>query len=295
MTDNLPTPPASSAAPSQHASPLPQARRRPLNPGGPKESELITYLDHSIAQVQKRIADRHRKRGTAAGGAAGYRAFWEAAKDLDSLVDVVWVSGSPNLQVPYLLHLAILVAEFLPLFDATARSIHAAFRLLIKLDYAFASLLTGHDIATSELLSGFENGRTVSTTDKVRLKGIVERTRLTVVRVTSGDILADEDDDTNDTSEPMQTDTDEDTSAASGHEATIVFEGFQNNDDDEDDDEEEWERKNVGSVYDKTIDELGDMLGGSPIGIITEDWGVNGTEQERGGRDLLESAGDTSA
>lgn len=98
MTDNLPTPPASSAAPSQHASPLPQARRRPLNPGGPKESELITYLDHSIAQVQKRIADRHRKRGTAAGGAAGYRAFWEVAKDLDSLVDVVWVSGSRMLR-----------------------------------------------------------------------------------------------------------------------------------------------------------------------------------------------------
>lgn len=187
------------------------------------------------------------------------------------------------------------MAEFLPLFDSTARSIHAAFRLLIKLDYAFASLLTGHDVATSELLSGFENGRTVSTTDKVRLKGIVERTRLTVVRVTSGDILADEDDETNDTSEPMQTDTDEDTSAASGHEATIVFEGFENNDDDEDEDEEEWERKNVGSVYDKTIDELGDMLGGSPIGIITEDWGVNGTEQEREGRELLESAGDTSA
>lgn len=94
MADNIPTPPASSATQSQHASPLPQARRHPLNPGGPKESELIRYLDHGVGQIQKRIANRHHKRGTLLGEAAGYRAFFEAAKDLDGLVDVVWVSGS---------------------------------------------------------------------------------------------------------------------------------------------------------------------------------------------------------
>jgi hypothetical protein len=96
MSPDLPTPPASSVAPSQHASPLPQPRRHPLKPGGPKESELIRYLDHSINNVQKRVDNRvsNRKIKPALGEVGGYGAFAEVAKDLDGLVDVVWVSGS---------------------------------------------------------------------------------------------------------------------------------------------------------------------------------------------------------
>jgi hypothetical protein len=92
----LPTPPASSATASQHPSPLPQPRRRPLQPGGTKESELIRYLDHGVNQIQKRVDNRvtNRKEKPTIDHADGYRAFWEVAKDLDGLVDVVWVSGS---------------------------------------------------------------------------------------------------------------------------------------------------------------------------------------------------------
>lgn len=92
----LPTPPASSAAPSQHSSPLPQPRKRPLQPGGTKEGELIGYLDHGINQVQKRVDNRvtNRKTPMLLGQEEGYRAFWEVARDLDGLVDVIWVSGS---------------------------------------------------------------------------------------------------------------------------------------------------------------------------------------------------------
>jgi hypothetical protein len=95
-SDNLPTPPASSAAPSQHASPLPQPRRKPLQPGGPRESDLISYLDHGVNSIQKRVDNRmtNRKIKPAPGEDDGYRAYWEVAKDLDGLVDVVWVSGS---------------------------------------------------------------------------------------------------------------------------------------------------------------------------------------------------------
>jgi hypothetical protein len=96
LTDNLPTPPASSAAPSQHASPLPQPRSNPLKPGGPRESELIRYLDHGVNSIQKRVDNRvnNRKVQPVPGEEEGYRAFWEVVKDLDGLVDVVWVSGS---------------------------------------------------------------------------------------------------------------------------------------------------------------------------------------------------------
>lgn len=76
----------------------------------------------------------------------------------------------------------------------------------------------------------------------------------------------------------MDTDTESRQKAAnSGDLDTVIFEGFENNDEDED---EDWEQQNIGSIYERTIGELGDVLGGPPIGIITDDWGVNGTDKE---------------
>lgn len=101
VVENLPTPPASSAASSQHASPLPQPRRHPLKPGGSKESDLIRYLDHSVNKVQKRVDNRvtNRHDKQTVGKDEGYHAFWEVAADLDGLIDVVWVSGSRTLRL----------------------------------------------------------------------------------------------------------------------------------------------------------------------------------------------------
>ena len=97
-SEPLPTPPASSATPSHHPSPLPQPRRQPLKPGGVKESALIRYLDNAVNNVQKNVDNRVHKQKVEDGGIGGtgegYRAFWEAAKDLDGIIDVVWVSGS---------------------------------------------------------------------------------------------------------------------------------------------------------------------------------------------------------
>ncbi|OSS52838.1 hypothetical protein B5807_01964 [Epicoccum nigrum] len=291
---DLPTPPASSAAASQHASPLPQPRRRPLPPGGTKETSLISYLDHGLNQIQKRVDNRatHRKTPALVGQEEGYRAFWEVAKDLDGLVDVVWVSGSPNLQMPYLLTVAVLTTEFLPLFPSTTRSAQATFGLLAKLDYAFSSLLAGRDAATGELLPGFEAGRAVATTDKVRLKGIVDRTRLTVVRVLSGESVVGEEDEAGEgDADAMDTDVGKESKEGAGlGRDTVVFEGFEENEDDDEDDD--WEERNIGAIYEKTIGELGDVLGGPPIGIITDDWGVNGADEERRGEGFIEPDGE---
>lgn len=193
-----------------------------------------------------------------------------------------------NLQVPYLLNVAVLTAEFLPQFHSNARSTQATFKLLAKLDYAFSSLLAARDASSGELLPGFETGRSVATTDKVRLKGIVDRTRLTVVRVLSGESVVDEDETGEDA---MDTDPDPDQNAEkTTAQDTVVFEGFENNEDDDED--EDWEERNIGSIYEKTIGELGDVLGGPPIGIITDDWGVNGTDKERTGQGFIESGGE---
>lgn len=195
-----------------------------------------------------------------------------------------------NLQIPYLLNIAVLAVEFLPQFHNTARSTQATFRLLSKLDYAFSSLLTGRDSSTGEALPGFETGRSVATTDKVRLKGIVDRTRLTVVRVFGGESVIGEDEEI-DGEEAMGTDTESSQKAANGADTdTIVFEGFENND--EEDKNEDWEERNIGSIYELTIGELGDVLGGPPIGIITDDWCVSGTDTERRGRGFIEPGGE---
>lgn len=180
--------------------------------------------------------------------------------------------------------------EFLPQFHSTTRSTQAIFRLLSKLDYAFSSLLTGHDSSSGETLPGFEVGRSVATTDKVRLKGIVDRTRLTVVRVLGGESVVEEDEES---AEGNAMDTDTDTSQRAGNRTdqdTVVFEGFEDNEGEDED--EDWEERNIGSIYEKTIGELGDVLGGPPIGIITDDWGINGTDKERRGQDFIESGGE---
>jgi hypothetical protein len=176
------------------------------------------------------------------------------------------------------------------LFPASERSARATFRLLSKLDEAFSSLLTGQNTATGEVLPGFDHGRRVSTTDKVRLKGIVDRTRLTVARAMSGGSMADDESNHGD---PMDTDTEEDTAQRRD---TVKFEGFEDDDDDDDDDNDDeadelFEERNIAGVYEKTIGELGDVLGGPPIGIITDDWGLNGTDQQRSDRGFVESGG----
>jgi len=85
------------------------------------------------------------------------------------------------LQIAYLLSLASLLDEYLPSFAFAPR---ATFRLLRKVDVAFASLLRGCDVETGQGLPGFEGGgRRVSQTEKMRVRGVVERTRVCVVEV----------------------------------------------------------------------------------------------------------------
>ncbi|KAF2112094.1 hypothetical protein BDV96DRAFT_468914, partial [Lophiotrema nucula] len=248
-------------------SPLPQPRKKPLQPGGAKESELISYLDHTIRNVKGRWAKRMFKdEEVEQGEAHGYHSFGEAAHDIDGLVDVVWVSGSPNLQVPYLLSIALLMTDFLPDFPPAPQ---ATFRVLDKLDHAFSSLLQGKDSDTGEPLPGFESGRNISTTDKVRLKSIVERTRLIVVEALSGESREEESMDIDDEFRAEASET-ELSKSESENDDTVKFEGFDDFDSDEEDDDDR-EELHIAKVYERTIGELGDVLGGPPIGIITDD------------------------
>jgi hypothetical protein len=89
-----------------------------------------------------------------------------------------------NLQIPYLLNIALSVTSYLPAFPPSPKS---SFRLLRKLDRAFASLLKGEDSVTGEILPGFSGGKKsgMSKTDMVRVNGLVETTRVLMVDVMS--------------------------------------------------------------------------------------------------------------
>jgi len=260
--------PSSSAA----AASLPHPRDQPLKRGGSKESAFIRVVDQSLLQIQRRYAKRGEnalERGSDSPDATGYRNFAEAARDIEKLVDLIWISGTrkhhiltfdyeaeltrhlaASLQIPYLLNIAILVEQYI---TELAPSPRATFRILGKLDLAFASLLQGKHIEMDEPLPGFESERAISATEKVRMKSIVDRTRVCVVDVIGNIGVGEKEGD--DSVEEVET----------GDEM--------NSEDEVGDDVEDFDEHEMGiaKVYEKTISQLGDAIGGTPIGIITED------------------------
>jgi Subunit 11 of the general transcription factor TFIIH len=75
---------------------LPHPRRHSLKSGGTKESNLIRFVDQEIYKIQRRYANRNTKElGIEGEGAAhGYESFVEVEKDMERLVDLIWISGT---------------------------------------------------------------------------------------------------------------------------------------------------------------------------------------------------------
>ncbi|KAL9086397.1 MAG: hypothetical protein Q9159_004173 [Coniocarpon cinnabarinum] len=182
---------------------LPSPRSHPLKPGSTKETAFINHVDTSIARLQGRFAKREYQKGplleiddetlAAALEPAGYRDFKEAGEDIERVLDIVWVSGTPSLQVPYMLNLALLLVTFIEAFSPPSPT--TMFRLLNKMDMAFAGLIQGRDSKTDKPLPGTERRtRLVSGTEKVRMKSLVEKTRIVVVaKMGEGGVVEDED------------------------------------------------------------------------------------------------------
>jgi hypothetical protein len=74
------------------------------------------------------------------------------------------------------------VTSYLTAFPPSPK---ATFGLLRKLDHTFSSLLVGEDSVTGEILPGFSGGMRagMSKTDMIRVKSLVEQTRVLVVDV----------------------------------------------------------------------------------------------------------------
>lgn len=161
--------------------------------------------------------------------------------------------GAASLQIPYLLNVA---NEFITWVTSFAPSPVATFSVLRKLDFCFASLLSGQDIETKETLPGFENGLRggLTQTDKVRCKSIVEQTRVIIVEVMN---KAPEED--------MDTETDVETDAETGDEIDATETSRRGFVDPNWDEEDEGVHMDVARVYERTLVQLGEVMGGSGL------------------------------
>ncbi|KAL8992826.1 MAG: hypothetical protein Q9169_006812 [Polycauliona sp. 2 TL-2023] len=252
LQPTLPSPPASSVnSPSAARFVLPQPRSRPLRSGSSKESDFVSHVEQKLLAISRRYENRfsatlsEEVNPDVAG--RGYKDIGEEIRDLDPVVDLVWISGTPSLQITFLLTIALTMMTSLPSFPFMPRP---TFQLLHKLDLMFASLLKGVSAESGEPLPGSETGRSkLSTTEKVRMRGIVERTRISVVEVAGKDgSLAD----VSIVAQSIMTDTEDD------------FNMTTDNDDDMDALEDEgshrrWEM-DIARVYERTIMELGMAL-----------------------------------
>ena len=244
---------------------LPHPRNSPLKSGGNKESAFIRHVDSQITNIQRRFAKRTNfstainEKGevnvpadTWAGDVKGYASMKQACKEIEQVVDVVWVSGTPSLQVPYLLSLALLLTTVVSGMPPSPKRL---FRLLGKLDRAFASLIQGRDVETGEMLPGFGGRKGLSGTEKVRIRSLVERTRLGVMEAfKKGEFEDDDEGGVDEDDGKMETDT----------EGELIVE-----DEDDEEDDASWDMQ-LARVYDRTVVELGDSLEAPNIGIITE-------------------------
>ncbi|KAL9057505.1 MAG: hypothetical protein Q9206_002314 [Seirophora lacunosa] len=214
-------------------------------PGSSKEGDLISYIEQKLLAVSRRYENRI---SAALSGeenpdveGRGYKDIGEQLWELDPVVDVI----------TFLLTIALSVTSSLESFPFTPRP---TFQFLRKMDLAFSSLLKGVNAETGEPLPGFQGGRgRLSTTEKVRMRGIVERTRVAVVEVAGKDgSLADV------KNVPLsETDTEEDFNATEDDDVDML---------EDESSHRRWEM-DIARVYEKTIVELGMALDASGSSI----------------------------
>lgn len=175
--------PAPSTASSRAAAGLPHPRSKPLVPGSRKEEYARKYAESRLLHISRRYVKKHGIPDPA-DTVKGYDSFEEVCHDLEEVIFVLWFSGTPSIQVPYLLNIALAFTEYIEAFNPAPT---ATFLLLKKLDHCFASLLAGKDIRTGETLPGFEQNtrKGMTRTDMVRCKSLAEQTRLLIAVVMS--------------------------------------------------------------------------------------------------------------
>ncbi|KKY19940.1 hypothetical protein UCRPC4_g04367 [Phaeomoniella chlamydospora] len=256
---------------------LPRPREHPLRPGSQKEISFVNYVDSRMLNISRRYAKKFssdRKKHEGVG--KGYDSIDEVVQDLEAVFNVVWVSNTPTLQIPYLLSLASTLLSYLPAFPFSAKS---TLRMIRKLDEAFAHLLEQDD---SNHLSGlhaqqFHNQgnlrRIVSRTDRVRIRSVCELTRVCITdkSLSPAEDLRDEGSDasSNSSSEDnngneRMNDLDDEQSQHHDHDMCGHIHHIAQVDQHEDQ-EIAHKKQGIANAYEKTLELLGAPLASDPL------------------------------
>ncbi|KAF4450641.1 meiotic recombination protein dmc1 [Fusarium austroafricanum] len=238
----LPSPSPSSASSFSNVQGLPAPRSKALKPNSSKEFMVRRYAEEQLLLATRRYV---KKFGQPEPGdtVVGYTRFGEVCRDLDGIVNILWKSGTPTLQIPFLLRLTSDFTRYVRSFPPAPK---ASFAILRKLDHCFASLLSGQDIETHETLPGFENGLRggMTTTEMIRCRSLVDQCRVLMVEVMR-DPAEDEEED-----EEAETDTDTDAEGPGIRGWGSV-----------EDDDEMMLQLDAARVFEKTIVQLNERLG----------------------------------
>ncbi|KAM5353653.1 hypothetical protein ACJ41O_000303 [Fusarium nematophilum] len=220
---------------------LPSPRSKALKANSSKEYMVRRYAEEQLQLATRKYVKKFSK-PEQGDSVVGYKRFSEVCRDLDSVINVLWRSGTPTLQIPFLLRLTSDFTRYVRSFPPSPK---ASFALLRKLDHCFASLLSGQDIETRETLPGFENGLRggMTTTEMVRCRSLVDQVRVLMVEVMRDPAEDDEEDE----------DEDEDTDMDDGP----VIRGWGG----VEDDEEMMLQMDAARVFEKTIVKLNERLG----------------------------------
>ncbi|KAI5850656.1 hypothetical protein BZA05DRAFT_419173 [Tricharina praecox] len=245
------SPPPSSPTPFTTALPTPSSI--PLTAHA--TSKLIRHLDSELLSISRSHLNRY------ASEYSSLPSIQPLLTSLTQLVDLLWISSTPSLQTQYLLQIANSLNEYLPGYAlGSPEEWRGVFALLDRLDRCFHALITRS--------VGGGGGAGLNMTEKVRLKSLVERTRLHVVKLLdtgTGDGEWAALDVPTESEGHVQFRGGDWDGAPPTPATTTATETDTETDDDMDVDEEneeedlEWEIQ-VSRVYDRTLQEIGDDL-----------------------------------
>lgn len=231
---------------------LPTPSTKPLSAGA--TSKLIRKLDSLLLSVSRSHVTRY------SSDPSTPPSILPLLASLTRVVELLWISSTPSLQTQYLLQVASSLNEYLPGYTLGTEDWRSVFVLLDKLDRCFHALVTA------------QVGGGLNMTEKVRLRSLVEATRLHVVKLLEsggsealgaptecGSRLEPRAEDwmegppTPDTMTAAETDSDSEDDMDTDEESPEAKESLQ------DEDDLEWEIE-VSRIYARTLQEIGDDL-----------------------------------
>lgn len=96
----LPSPAPSATSTTRSISGLPHPRGHALRPGSAKEDKVRNYIDDRLMYINRRWVKKH---GLAEPGdeVIGYKSMGELCKDLEPLINIIWLSGTRRLLIAF--------------------------------------------------------------------------------------------------------------------------------------------------------------------------------------------------